>query len=111
MVSKTQSTIVSDQSRTLIGAETGIENIAAMHDQCRFWVIRARAIQAPNGRLFGMPPIATAVAAMQRRARSALVSFAAMQKSSRHFAVADEPPYGNYGTSMPRAGVVHHINS
>ena len=38
-----------------------------------------------------------------------LVSFAAMQKSSRHFAVADEPP--NYGTSMPRAGVVHHINS
>ena len=28
-------TIVSDQTRTLIGAETDIENIAAVHNQCR----------------------------------------------------------------------------
>jgi hypothetical protein len=30
------------------------------------WVISARAIQAPDGRLSAMPPIATDVAAMQR---------------------------------------------
>jgi hypothetical protein len=52
--------------------ETGIKTIAAVHSQCRSWVIRTRAIQAPDGRLPAMPPIATAVAAMQRRPRSAI---------------------------------------
>jgi hypothetical protein len=33
--------------------------------------------------------------------------FAATQKSPSHFAVSNAPPYG---TSMPGAGSVHHIN-
>jgi hypothetical protein len=35
-----QESIVSAQTGTLIGVETGIKNIAAVHSQCRSWVKR-----------------------------------------------------------------------
>ena len=37
--------ILTPQTGILIGAETGIKTIAAVHSQCRLWVIRDRAIQ------------------------------------------------------------------
>ena len=43
-----------------------MQAIAAGHSQCRTWVKRRVAIQAPAGRLSAMPPIATVVAAMRR---------------------------------------------
>jgi hypothetical protein len=63
--------ILTAQTTTLIGAKTGIKTIAAVHSKCRSWVISDRAIQAPDDRLSAMPPIATAVAAMQRMTQSA----------------------------------------
>jgi hypothetical protein len=35
-------------SQSMIGAETGIKTIAAVHGQCRLWVNRDRAISCQN---------------------------------------------------------------
>src|SRR5450830_1632823 len=36
------------QTGTLIGAETGIKTIAAVHSQCRLWVISGQTIAGEN---------------------------------------------------------------
>src|ERR1017187_261048 len=43
--------IVSAQTSTSIGAETGIKTIAAVHSQCRSWVISGQTIASQNPRL------------------------------------------------------------
>jgi hypothetical protein len=43
----------------LIGVETGIKTIAAVHSQCRSWVIRDRAIQNSWPLDVRFPPKAT----------------------------------------------------
>src|ERR1019366_485793 len=40
--------ILSAQTSTLIGAETGIKTIAAVHSQCRLWVISGQTIAGEN---------------------------------------------------------------
>ena len=37
--------------RTLIGPETGIKTIVAMHGQCRSWVISRQTVAGQNQRL------------------------------------------------------------
>jgi hypothetical protein len=41
----------------LIGAETGIKTIAAVHSQCPLWVNRGPEIQRPDGLLSVVSPI------------------------------------------------------
>jgi hypothetical protein len=49
-------------------AETGIKTIAAMHSQCRLWVIRVAAVAGQNQDLSVVGPIATKL--LQRSERS-----------------------------------------
>jgi hypothetical protein len=57
-IPKLKSRIVSPQTRTLIGAETGIKTIAAVHSQCRSWVISGQTIAGQKPRLSAVAPIA-----------------------------------------------------
>src|ERR1019366_4626539 len=50
--------IVSAQTITLIGAETGIKTIAAVHRQCRLWVKSRQTVPGQNPRLSAVTPIA-----------------------------------------------------
>jgi hypothetical protein len=61
--------IVSAQTNTLIGAETGIKTIAAVHSQCRSWVISDRSIQRQSRPMSAVPPIA------DKRGRNLIVRF------------------------------------
>src|ERR1039457_5929504 len=50
--------IVSAQTSTLIGAETGVKTTAAVHSQCRLWVKSGQTIAGQNPTLSAVTPIA-----------------------------------------------------
>src|SRR5579859_7274356 len=50
--------IVSAQTSTLIGAETGVKTIAAVHSQCPLWVISGQSCGGQNPHLSAVTPIA-----------------------------------------------------
>src|SRR5450631_647565 len=72
--------ILAAQTSTLIGAETSIKTIAAVHSQCRSWVISGQTIAAQN------PPLSALV---QKRTNADAVGLSVKCQKQKSTPVAD----------------------
>src|ERR1019366_10171802 len=69
----------------LVARQTGIKTIAAVHSQCRSWVIRCGAIQPPSRPLSVVSPTATLVLQCNECPLCATCVFRCDEKKQRDF--------------------------